>query len=140
MKFAYFIGVYLVERSYGGPEEGGWWYNSGSSVTLQDLLDDGYPETGPDPVQVLILEGPEPFRNEPVEDPDEDYALQDPILNPESEKKLKDTLSVIQKALDEGPNKDRRPIHSVLSTGRYRVEAFPNRLPQHFPEKRPRYE
>lgn len=133
MKFAYFIGVYLVDRSYGGPEEGGWWYDSGYTVTLQDLLDDGYPETGPDPVQVLILEGPEPFRNE-------DYALQDPILNSESEKKLRDTISEIQKALDEGPNKDRRPIHSVLSTGRYEVEAFPHRLPMHFPEKSPHYE
>ena len=27
------IAVYKVYRNYGGPEEGGWWYNSGDLVT-----------------------------------------------------------------------------------------------------------
>ena len=26
------IAVYLVERRYGGPEEGGWWYDAGTRV------------------------------------------------------------------------------------------------------------
>ena len=24
-----FVNIYLVNRSYGGPEEGGWWYDHG---------------------------------------------------------------------------------------------------------------
>jgi hypothetical protein len=28
-----FINAYLVTRHYGGPEEGGWWYNAGQAVT-----------------------------------------------------------------------------------------------------------
>lgn len=26
---AYFVNVYLLDREYGGPEEGGWWWYSG---------------------------------------------------------------------------------------------------------------
>ena len=26
------VGVYSVSRSYGGPEEGGWWYDTGSRI------------------------------------------------------------------------------------------------------------
>jgi hypothetical protein len=29
---AYFVGVYEVSRSYGGPEEGGWWFDCGELV------------------------------------------------------------------------------------------------------------
>lgn len=29
----YFVGVYLTDRVYGGPEEGGWWYDCGELVT-----------------------------------------------------------------------------------------------------------
>jgi len=28
----YFVSVYDVARMYGGPEEGGWWYDAGSLV------------------------------------------------------------------------------------------------------------
>lgn len=28
----YYINVYSVERMYGGPEEGGWWYDLGEPV------------------------------------------------------------------------------------------------------------
>ena len=28
-----FVGVYLTDRAYGGPEEGGWWYDCGELVT-----------------------------------------------------------------------------------------------------------
>lgn len=24
------VAVYLIDRAYGGPEEGGWWYNTGA--------------------------------------------------------------------------------------------------------------
>lgn len=29
---AKYITIYLVNRSYGGPEEGGWWYDTGDPV------------------------------------------------------------------------------------------------------------
>lgn len=29
----YVIGLYLVDRKYGGPEEGGWWYDAGELQT-----------------------------------------------------------------------------------------------------------
>lgn len=29
MSTRYLVGVYLCDRAYGGPEEGGWWYTTG---------------------------------------------------------------------------------------------------------------
>ena len=26
--------VYLIDRAYGGPEEGGWWYDTGERVRI----------------------------------------------------------------------------------------------------------
>jgi hypothetical protein len=40
-----FINVYEIFQSYGGPEEGGWWYNVGTlvrSVQVPTALADGY--------------------------------------------------------------------------------------------------
>ena len=30
----YMIAAYVVERNYGGPEEGGWWFDSGTLVEV----------------------------------------------------------------------------------------------------------
>lgn len=27
-----FVNVYLIDRAYGGPEEGGWWYDTGQAI------------------------------------------------------------------------------------------------------------
>lgn len=35
---ARFVNVYLVSRAYGGPEEGGWYYNEGEPVRSHRLL------------------------------------------------------------------------------------------------------
>lgn len=35
-----FVNVYLIDRAYGGPEEGGWWYKCGSFVRGQQVHDD----------------------------------------------------------------------------------------------------
>jgi hypothetical protein len=32
MSANYSVSVYLVELAYGGPEEGGWWYDTGNLV------------------------------------------------------------------------------------------------------------
>jgi hypothetical protein len=29
----YWVGLFLQDKAYGGPEEGGWWYNCGQLVT-----------------------------------------------------------------------------------------------------------
>ncbi len=33
----YWVAAYLVTLSYGGPEEGGWWFESGELVTDPDI-------------------------------------------------------------------------------------------------------
>jgi hypothetical protein len=32
------VGVYLIDRAYGGPEEGGWWYDCGQLVDPTEPL------------------------------------------------------------------------------------------------------
>ena len=34
MSSTYIVAVYLVDKAYGGPEEGGWWYDTGEQVKL----------------------------------------------------------------------------------------------------------
>jgi hypothetical protein len=34
------IGFYEMDRTFGGPEEGGWWYETGSLVRLHRVLCD----------------------------------------------------------------------------------------------------
>lgn len=54
---AVFVNVYEVDRIYGGPEEGGWWYNAGTVVesievaaseadALAAELEKDFPNTG----------------------------------------------------------------------------------------------
>ena len=54
----FYVNVYEVDRAYGGPEEGGWWYDSGECIhtetysskedalAAQDVLAEKYPRTG----------------------------------------------------------------------------------------------
>jgi hypothetical protein len=53
-----YVNVYEVDRQYGGPEEGGWWYDTGEVVLSERFynldaaearvkeLADEYPKTG----------------------------------------------------------------------------------------------
>ena len=90
------VAIYLVELSYGGPEEGGWWYESGEHI------------------QTLKV-----FKNR-------DQACE--------YRTRADSL------VDRYMNKGRRPISSVLSTGRYQVMVVNDPPPKYTPEKRPHYE
>jgi hypothetical protein len=36
MKDPCFINAYIIHRRYGGPEEGGWWYNEGYPLAYVD--------------------------------------------------------------------------------------------------------
>lgn len=90
--------VYLVELAFGGPEEGGWWYEVGYPVGKQQFL----------------------FA-------DEDDACA-------AANRLGDLLDG-----PVGPNRGRRPMHSVASDGVYRAHvAFGQ--PVEFPEVTPHYE
>lgn len=54
----WFVGVYSVNRDYGGPEEGGWWFDTGELVqstavnslaeaeALREKLREEFPDTG----------------------------------------------------------------------------------------------
>lgn len=37
-KDTYFVHVYDVGQEYGGPEEGGWWYEAGEAIEIQTCL------------------------------------------------------------------------------------------------------
>lgn len=52
-----FVNAYEIDRIYGGPEEGGWWYNAGTVVESVEVaesevdrvvaeLEEQYPNTG----------------------------------------------------------------------------------------------
>jgi hypothetical protein len=38
MNRLHFINVYTVTRHYGGPEEGGWWYNMGEPIETRSIV------------------------------------------------------------------------------------------------------
>jgi hypothetical protein len=40
MRGRYTVAVYLQDRAYGGPEEGGWWYDTGELVRTCRLFRD----------------------------------------------------------------------------------------------------
>jgi hypothetical protein len=38
LRTAKFVNVYLTDRAYGGPEEGGWWYDTAQAVRSTQVL------------------------------------------------------------------------------------------------------
>lgn len=36
----YFVGIYEIDMAYGGPEEGGWWYSTGTLKRAIKLFSD----------------------------------------------------------------------------------------------------
>lgn len=103
----YTVAIFMVDRAYGGPEEGGWYFDTGAPI-------DHIPE-GCNPHDLITVFGPD--------DKTEAYAWCD----------------TLQLALDAGPNKGRRSISSVLSTGRYAAEMQAG-WPKAYPERTPHYE
>jgi hypothetical protein len=96
------VGVFLVDKAYGGPEEGGWWYTYGNPV-----FDVGLPV--------------------PIVTTNEDEAVT--VMN--------DMNKWIE---DQGLNKGRPSIGSVLSKGEYRAVITDGPVPVSYPETRPHYE
>lgn len=88
------VNLYLVDRAYGGAEEGGWWYDAGKFVSCLGKT-----------------------------------------LDPVAADTIRDAHAGRLAAL----NKGRRPISSVLSTGRYEIAIEP-RAGESYPKFRPYYE
>lgn len=99
------VTIFMVDRAYGGPEEGGWHFDTGKPI---EHIPDGV-----NPHDLITL-----FTNE-------DEAIS--------------YAATLQLSLDAGPNKGRREISSVLSTGRYAAEVQAG-WPKAYPETRPHYE
>jgi len=104
----YSVAIYFVNRAYGGPDEGGWWYDCGNLIQ-------SVPE-GVDPQNLIKTFAPN--QNEATQT----------------------WRDILQQILDDGINKGRRPISSVISTGRYIAMIHEGNPPSHFPQERPHYE
>lgn len=116
------VAIYMVDRHYGGPEEGDWYYTGGSRVDTPldvevpaDLLPPGI-EADLNVVVPKLFSG----------------------LN--AERSAVEWCELVNAALDITVNRDRREISSVLSTGRYEARVEAGWPPEHFPQEKPRYE
>lgn len=107
----YTVAIFIVNLAYGGPEEGGWWYKRGHPV-------EEIPE-GINPHDLVTV-----------------FAGESNLDAPDEAHKWAEAL---QLQLDAGPNKGRREISSVLSTGRYCAVVCEG-WPRAYPETRPHYE
>lgn len=104
------VAVYLVGRAYGGPEEGGWWYDHGKRQDVDFSKE--WPEFGR-------------------------YGIPRIFGDEESAFAWGENVNAL---LDETINKGRREIGSVLSTGRYHAEVHEGYPVAHWPETQPYYE
>ena len=109
----YAVGLYLVDRAFGGPEEGGWWYDCGELVSDATIYRDLIRDMGEvDGMPHYFL--------------DEDAAYEHCArLN-----------EVCLGSLNEG----RREISSVLSDGQYQFQVHEGTLPLYYPQSKPHYE
>jgi hypothetical protein len=107
----YTVALYLEDRVYGGAEEGGWYYTAGRRVN--------------DALELKQINPDAPFNCPRIfHDRDEAY----------------DFAEQVNSLMREGVNKDRRPLSSVLSTGRYAAHVCAGYPNPHFPSTRPHYE
>jgi hypothetical protein len=108
------VAIYLVDRLYGGPEEGGWWYEAGVRLDASNLH---------------IPVSPFPNRQ-----------WQEVFTGPLAEAIAEPSITALQAHLDKTANVGRKPISSVLSTGRFQAMMFEGAAPLIYPEKKPHYE
>jgi hypothetical protein len=107
----YTVAIYLCDRVYGGPEEGGWYYECG---VRQDQPIEGIPDA-------FIFNSFNPANGKTAEQCADIFA--------QSLQKLLDIV-----------NAKRPEISSVLSEGRYYAEVYAGHPPHHYPERIPHYE
>lgn len=99
MSKIFLVAAYEVDMSYGGPEEGGWWYDRGELIRVLRVFHS------------------------------EDDAIEWCY-----------NFNGKLRSRKFGPNKGRRPLSSVLSTGEVHARVCEGTAPAYFPERRPHYE
>jgi hypothetical protein len=110
----YTVAIYLVDKQYGGPEEGGWWYEAGTRV---DAKTDGI-EVSPFP----------------------ENGWSETFYGPLAQDIADSSATALQAHLDAHANQGRPSISSVLSKGRYQALVFEGEAPAFFPQTKPHYE
>jgi hypothetical protein len=110
--------LYLYDYTYGGPEEGGWYYDTYQLVDL-------------DEARTLLPYFWQPRFSEQTMDADRSIEM--------PSREFIDYVAEANMVLDHTVNKDRREIGSVLSEGIYRVCWFDG-MPASRPTTRPYYE
>lgn len=106
----YTVAIYLADRAYGGPEEGGWWYDCGQRIDSPD-------EHGERNVPKLFP-GDEQGRKEAGE-----FCRQVQARLDEGANRL-----------------GNRDLSSVCCEGRYVAQVCENYPAPHYPAERPHYE
>lgn len=116
----YTVTVFKVDRAYGGPEEGGWWY------------DCGYPAYH----SKYIFSAPDEYGYKEVVDRKE-YGCY--VWSFDNREAAASFCRRFNRRLDKWVNKHRRPIYSVLSDGVFEAKVCEGE-PKPFPSTRPYYE
>ena len=72
--YAYYVSLYRVEQCYGGPEEGGWWYDLWTIVRYKPVQteNEGYSLVEKMHELIRVAEGQEPYVDRFASLPDED--------------------------------------------------------------------
>lgn len=123
-----YVNAYLVTRQYGGPEEGGWWYDTGTPLASVPVL-----LTEPYTIEYEVDEYGDAADNRAIIDHWVDTSklvARDKTRIDRFEKYHTQTLA----EYDDG-----RDLGSVLSTGRVDVMVELN-IARSWPEVRPHYE
>jgi hypothetical protein len=112
---SYTVAVYLVDKIYGGPEEGGWWYEAGVRLNR--------------PVDGLLVS---PFA---------ENRWSETFHGPVAQATAESASAALQLHLDKHANNGRPETSSMLSIGRYQAIAFEGgAAPLIFPATKPHYE
>ena len=113
----YTVAIYLVDKAYGGHEEGGWWFEYG------DRIDE--PRDGIRAEHLLTV-----------------FYQYDHLDKGSAENQAHYYAESLQKLLDVSANigEHERQISSMASNGQYFAMVHPGFPPQYFPERKPRYE
>lgn len=105
------VAIYLCNRAYGGPEEGGWWYDCGERVT----------------------EAPEGIN------PNDLVTLFDGANGRHEANAWRDTLQ-LQLDTYCNNRGSRSDLNSVICEGRYIAKVYESHAPAFYPATRPHYE
>lgn len=137
-----FVNAYEVTRHYGGPEEGGWWYNAGSPLA-------SIPVSIPDDVLVQIAEERKRLYQEnilAVEGTDDDNDPEAFSLNDETDRFAVNTMynrpevqAQVEYLKATLGHVNRGSIYSVLGGELLEVQVEAH-MAEAWPKQRPHYE